>query len=765
MSTFTWNTNSGAFDSGGNWTPAGPPTAADTALFSAGSGTISGFGTVATLQMNPSGPWVWTGTITAKNFNINDTTTLSSGAAWTLAGSPSSSNYLVVGSGSGGTGTLAVTGGASIVSTQPASTSAYAVYVGSGTFANANGTMLVTGAGSTVNTGPNGAAVGETGTGTLTVQSGATATFASSNSSLIAALAVGRNGAGTVNVSGAGTSVTANGFVYVGRGGAGTLNIANTATLTAGSAASGSTSSYGINIGDSTGASATTVAFGGSGTAHITTGGVLHSLGNINLGFDGTAGTLTVDGTGSQAKADGTVNVGGGIMRAGGSGTLTIQNGGVVQAGTPATGTAAISIGGGMTGDTGTVLVSGTGSLLDAHGFRISIGTASNNATDKTGGSGTLNISGGAHVLAGSNYSDTEAALALAGYAGGTATLGITGAGSQLIVDGTAVIGGTIINGAAVTGGTATVTVTSGALLQTGAEIVQSGSKLTVDAASTLKTPTLTINGGAADLATLNSATAIGFGTGGKLTLHAISGTNAISNFGAGDTIDFAGNTATVSGNTVTVGGGTITLGGTAPNGGYQVVSDGQGGTQIAIPASGVFRFFEQTNGTHFYTSSESEARNLVDPNSSSYRADLTPETNEFGAYAPSANDPNVAQVFRFFDQAHGTEFLTASKTEATGLMTQGSSTYRSDLTFEAGSSFYEHTTQQSGDVAVYRFFDKIFGTHFYTGSRDEYQSLTTLGGAGYRADLVSEGIGFYAPSGSYTPGGSSMPTSGLRMV
>ena len=55
---------------------------------------------------------------------------------------------------------------------------------------------------------------------------------------------------------------------------------------------------------------------------------------------------------------------------------------------------------------------------------------------------------------------------------------------------------------------------------------------------------------------------------------------------------------------------------------------------------------------------------------------------------------------------------------------------------------FYEHATQQAGDVAVYRFFDTSYGTHFYTSSASERASILAA-----RADLKEEGIGFYAPA------------------
>ena len=52
--------------------------------------------------------------------------------------------------------------------------------------------------------------------------------------------------------------------------------------------------------------------------------------------------------------------------------------------------------------------------------------------------------------------------------------------------------------------------------------------------------------------------------------------------------------------------------------------------------------------------------------------------------------------------------------------------------------------------MAVYRFFDTKLGTHFYTGNQSEHDSIATPGGNGYRADLISEGVAFYAPTGLF---------------
>jgi hypothetical protein len=126
-------------------------------------------------------------------------------------------------------------------------------------------------------------------------------------------------------------------------------------------------------------------------------------------------------------------------------------------------------------------------------------------------------------------------------------------------------------------------------------------------------------------------------------------------------------------------------------------------------------------------------------------RSDLTQETNDFGDV--SATDPNAESVFRFFDNVHGTHFFTASTAERDQIIAT-----RSDLVFEPSSTFFEHPNQQSGDIPVFRFFDTQFGTHFYTGDAGEAASATNLLIAGTsQHQFTAEGVGFFAPAGSFT--------------
>ena len=146
-----------------------------------------------------------------------------------------------------------------------------------------------------------------------------------------------------------------------------------------------------------------------------------------------------------------------------------------------------------------------------------------------------------------------------------------------------------------------------------------------------------------------------------------------------------------------------------------------------------VLRFFDNVSGTQFLTGSTSEANSLI-----ATRPDLTYEGLGMAGIAPGASDPNAVPVYRFFDTTNGTHFFTASQSEKDSIAAT-----RPDLVFEQ-ASFYEHSTQQPGDVAVYRFFETHDGTHFFTESASERAAILAT-----RPDMTDEGVAYYAPMAS----------------
>jgi hypothetical protein len=142
-----------------------------------------------------------------------------------------------------------------------------------------------------------------------------------------------------------------------------------------------------------------------------------------------------------------------------------------------------------------------------------------------------------------------------------------------------------------------------------------------------------------------------------------------------------------------------------------------------------VYRFFNETNGTHFYTASAAESTE-IQANDPAYVYEGV------GLNAVKPTDPNATPVYRFFVTTNGTHFYTDSSTEvATIEATLPNYTYE-------GVAFDEHATPQPGDSPVYRFFDTTDGTHFYTASSAERSSVLAAS-----PNLVNEGIAFYTLS------------------
>jgi hypothetical protein len=103
-----------------------------------------------------------------------------------------------------------------------------------------------------------------------------------------------------------------------------------------------------------------------------------------------------------------------------------------------------------------------------------------------------------------------------------------------------------------------------------------------------------------------------------------------------------------------------------------------------------VYRFFDSRSGTQFLTSSVSERDAVL-----ATRPDLVSEGVGIGAVPQPDGDANALAVYRFFDTVSGTHFYTSSGAERDDLTAN-----RFDLVYE-GPSFFEHQTAEAGDTAV----------------------------------------------------------------
>ena len=409
--TYQWSNpgTGGLFDSAADWVDTTNtsnvafPGSSDTALLIGSDGavqTITGPGDVGVLN------------VSGENF---------------LAGAYTINQGLTIGG--TGSGTLALGGTMSLV--EAAQTLNYGAVVGN----SGTGALVVSGSGVAVtDVHDNGLAVGLSAdsVGTVLVSGGGTITFGSNDSDQLAAVSIGRGGAGEIAVDGAGSQLVADGGVYVGRGGAGALVVSNSGLVT--ETLPGTY--FEIGVGNST----NDAHVGGFGSATVETGGTLATQGFIRVGGNGVSGALTVSTGGlvSAVVSPGTTGISLGTAGTAdgsfetGSGSLEIDAGGTVDVG----GAAAPDTDAGLSvgtdaGATGTADISGAGAVLDTENNLIVIGS---------GGTGTMNVSGGAAITA-SAPGPSYGAIVLGNLASASGTLSVSGTGSTATAIGALSVG------------------------------------------------------------------------------------------------------------------------------------------------------------------------------------------------------------------------------------------------------------------------------------------------------------------------------------
>jgi len=659
MATYSWrnasNGGGGAFDVASNWSNQNEsvsttvPTAGDTAFFAAGGGSIGGSGAVDTIAFT-SAAWSIVGQITASTVTLNNGSII----AGTVGGQLVVNGALQVGLGSAAS-LAVVNGGVVAVASSaagPASNfGAATLYVAGRGLASFGGglnfgfnstatTAVVTGAAMTVGgVFQIGASAGGATSG-LAISGGGQVVLSAPTDTSTPYLKLGAitGGSGSLSVDGA-TSILllANNSGAVGYLGAGTLTVTN-----------GGQARFNASANSSNNALNPALTIGRFGN-----------------------GTVTVAGANSLVAAGGSVIVGGS-----GQGVLRVQSGASVTSAAFVAGQAALAIG--ASGGSGAVVVDGSGTSIIASGATI-LGGDNRGSGLMVDGAGSLSVTGGAlfqtvtmTLLSGSTASiDRSSQMLMSG---------------DLNASGLLSSAGTLAVGGAVYGG---------GLIQIGGGIADIG--------------TLGSAGSASTTLAFTAATA-------TVRLHGVVGGNTISSMQTGDGIDLVGNTSVrLSDTVVTTTTGTIALSAAPTGSHYALSNDGAGGTLIALTADtvGVYRFFDSNYGTHFFSASGDEKNTIL-----ATRPDLVYEGVGLQSIDPAAPDPNASPVYRFFDTTYGTHFFTASASERDAVISS-----RPDLLYE-GTGFIEHVAQQSGDTAVYRFFDTKYGTHFYTADANERATI-----------------------------------------
>jgi hypothetical protein len=136
---------------------------------------------------------------------------------------------------------------------------------------------------------------------------------------------------------------------------------------------------------------------------------------------------------------------------------------------------------------------------------------------------------------------------------------------------------------------------------------------------------------------------------------------------------------------------------------------------QIAAPPrdglAPVFRFYNPSVGAHFYTASEPERDMVLLRWSSTY-------SYEGVAYWVNQTT-NRSALYRFYNMRTGSHFYTASTQERDKVIAEWSATYSYD-----GESYRVESQASDGALAVYRFYNVQNGSHFYTASEQERDTV-----------------------------------------
>lgn len=155
--------------------------------------------------------------------------------------------------------------------------------------------------------------------------------------------------------------------------------------------------------------------------------------------------------------------------------------------------------------------------------------------------------------------------------------------------------------------------------------------------------------------------------------------------------------------------------------------------TSVITSENIIYRFYNTSTETHFYTASSAERDSILSDSGS-----LNYEGVAFGAASNSAAGlSDLVDVYRFYNLNTGSHFYTASEEER-AFVTNNST----HLVFE-GTAYRGYQSVQTAvdSLALYRFYNESSGVHFYTASEAEKDSIQTIG------TLKFEGIAYYVES------------------
>jgi murein DD-endopeptidase MepM/ murein hydrolase activator NlpD len=159
-----------------------------------------------------------------------------------------------------------------------------------------------------------------------------------------------------------------------------------------------------------------------------------------------------------------------------------------------------------------------------------------------------------------------------------------------------------------------------------------------------------------------------------------------------------------------------------------------------AIALEPVYRFYNVTNGTHFFTPSADE-RDMV--------RTTWPRVFQYEGVAYSTETtPGTEALHRFYNHRSASHFYTASDAEADMVRR----TWPETFSYE-GRSYHVAPVQIAAWDPVYRFYNLRSGSHFFTASSQERDVVVAKWPSIYRY----EGIAFYIADSGAVPNALGM--------
>ena len=150
--------------------------------------------------------------------------------------------------------------------------------------------------------------------------------------------------------------------------------------------------------------------------------------------------------------------------------------------------------------------------------------------------------------------------------------------------------------------------------------------------------------------------------------------------------------------------------------------------TPVPVP---LYRFYNASNGAHFYTASEAEKQSVLNHHD-------WPFTYEGPAYHVLDNaSADGIPVYRFYNASNGAHFYTASEAEKESVLNH----HDWPFTYE-GIAYYVLPSAYSDAMPVYRFYNVRNGAHFYTASEAEKENVLNH----HDWPFTYEGIAYYVP-------------------